>query len=439
MRLRELPLHDRARQGRRAGRKALLQQNVRVRLHDDDVRVRPRGVRMTPADAPVSVDATKVLPNPLHGLHAVAPLIEFQPYDRLEIVSTFGEPQAEYAAIRKSCGLMDCPQRGILELTGRDRLAFLNNLLTNQTWDKQAKSGMQPGQGVYAFFLNVKGRIAADMNVLELGDRTLLEMDARFVSTLRQSFEKYLFAEQVTMRELVGVSHEIALHGPGARQVLETALGAAMPELGQLGSTKIHLFGIDTVVWRDDPTGSPGYHLILPIESAPTVWSELLTRFGASESLGKRPLRPIAWAAFNATRIEAGRALFGIDFDDSILPAETGALFPRAVSLTKGCYLGQEIVARMHARQQVAKQIVGWKLDSDDLPIAGAKLFDEKGNEIGGVTSSTLSPILSDTAIGLGYVKRPFVAPGTKVRVPAEGALREATVTELPFVKPIDA
>ena len=389
---------------------------------------------MSRADAPVSTDAPKPLPNPLRDLHAVAPLIEFQPYDRLEIVSTFGEPQAEYAAIRKSCGLMDCPHRGLLELAGRDRLPFLNNLLTNQTWDKQTKSGMQAGQGVYAFFLNVKGRIAADVNVLELGDRTLLETDARFVTTLRQAFDKYLFAEQVTMRELIGVSHQIALHGPGARQILEAACGSTIPELGPLASTNINLSGVDTVVWRDDPTGAPGYHLVVPIEAARSVWGELVTRFGTSQSLGKRDLRPLGWAAFNATRIEAGRALFGVDFDDSILPAETGALFPRAVSLTKGCYLGQEIVARMHARQQVAKQIVGWKLDGDHLPIAGAKLFDEKGNEIGGVTSSTLSPILSDTAIGLGYVKRPFVAPGTKVRVPAEGALREATVTQLPFL-----
>jgi aminomethyltransferase len=196
------------------------------------------------------------------------------------------------------------------------------------------------------------------------------------------------------------------------------------------------LFDVDAIVWRDDPTGTPGYQLIIPTESAATVWRELITRFGESQSLGKRPLRPIGWAAFNATRIEAGRPLFGIDFDDSILPAETGPLFNRAVSLTKGCYLGQEIVARMHARQQVAKQIVGLKLDNDALPMAGAKLFDDKGNEIGGVTSSTLSPILSDIAIGIGYVKRPFIAAGTKIRVPAEGAVREAIVSELPFVKP---
>jgi folate-binding protein YgfZ len=238
------------------------------------------------------------------------------------------------------------------------------------------------------------------------------------------------------MRSLVGASHEIALYGPGARQVLEMGSGAGVPALELLASTRIKLFGVDVIAWRDDPTGTPGYHLIVPTESATTVWRELVTRFGESQLLGKRPLRPIGWAAFNATRIEAGRPLYGIDFDDSILPAETGSLFNRAVSLTKGCYLGQEIVARMHARQQVAKQIVGWKLESDALPMAGAKLFDDKGNEIGGVTSSTLSPILSDVAIGLGYVKRPFIAAGTKIRVPAEGAVREATVAELPFVKP---
>src|SRR5215213_7293564 len=115
------------------------------------------------------------LPNPLRALHEQAGA-EFQPYATLEVVSTYGEPQAEYSAIHKACGLLDLPQRGVLELTGKDRLAFLNNLLTNQTWDKASKSGLSAGQGVYAYYLNSKGRIVADMNVLEVGDgRTLLE------------------------------------------------------------------------------------------------------------------------------------------------------------------------------------------------------------------------------------------------------------------------
>src|SRR6476620_6885266 len=118
--------------------------------------------------------------NPLHDLNKQAEA-EFQPYDQLEIVSTFDEPQAEYAAIRKGCGLMDLPQRGVLELTGKDRHAFLNNLLTNQIFNKETKKGLEAGQVVYSFFLNLQGRIVADMNVIETGDRTLLEMAVRLV------------------------------------------------------------------------------------------------------------------------------------------------------------------------------------------------------------------------------------------------------------------
>src|SRR5438105_13499004 len=105
--------------------------------------------------------------NPLLELHHQSE-VEFQPYgESLEIVSTFGQPQAEYAAIHKACGMMDLPQRAIIELTGKDRLTFLNNLLTNQTFDKQTKTPMPPGQGIYAFLLNAKtGRIMVDVNVL---------------------------------------------------------------------------------------------------------------------------------------------------------------------------------------------------------------------------------------------------------------------------------
>ena len=371
-------------------------------------------------------------PNPLHSLHLQAEA-EFQPYAEVEIVSTFGEPQAEYAALHKGCGMIDLPQRGILELTGKDRLPFLNNLLTNQTWSKETKTGMAAGQGVYAFYLNTKGRIVTDLNVLELGDRTLLEMDGRLVAQLRGMLEKYLFAEQVKMNDCTGTLHQIGLHGAGAREVLSAAMGSPPPVLDPLSSASIKLFGVEAIVYRDDPTGQAGYVLIVPTDSARAVWMNLLSKFGVPSETGKRALRPVGWAAFNAARIEGGRPIFGIDFDDSILPAETGQ-FNRAVSVTKGCYLGQEIVARMYARQQVAKQLVGIRMDSDALPIAGTKIFDDASNEIGGVTSSTLSPILSNIAICLGYLKRPFFATKTVVNIPAEGSVRKGTVVDLPFV-----
>jgi aminomethyltransferase len=373
--------------------------------------------------------------SPLRPLHERHEHVEFQPYGPFEIVTTLGEPEAEYAAVRKSSGLIDMPQRGILQLRGRDRLPFLQNLLTNQTWNKQTKSGLGRGEGVYAFFLNLKGRIVADINVLELGDRTLLEMDRRMTASIRSAFEKYLFAEQVSIVDRAGELHELSMHGPRALEVLSAAAETPLAELPQMGATEACIAGVSVVVWRDDPTGAPGYHLIVPTADAPALWNALLERFGQPTTLGKRSLRPIGWAAFNATRIEGGRPMFGIDFDESVLPAETGQL-ARAVSFTKGCYLGQEIVARMHARGQVARQIVGLRLASDALPIAGAKLFDKDANEIGGITSSTVSPVLSNIAIALGYVKKPFIPPGTKVTVPAEGQMREATVVELPFVKP---
>ena len=383
----------------------------------------------------------RTLPNPLLAMHEAAGA-EFQPYDQLQIVTTFGEPEAEYAAIHKAAALLDQPQRGVLELTGKDRLAFLNNLLTNQTWDKTTRSGLQPGQGVYAFYLNTKGRILADMNVIERGDRTLLEMDARMVGPVRAGFDKYLFGEQVTLVDRVGSLHQLSLHGPKALDVIRQASGSDVAELPVLGSTQIEMFDTSATLWRDDPAGVPGYQILLDIGAVSRVWEGLVSRFAKAEDpgppaipkAGRRALRPAGWAAFNAARVEAGRPFFGIDFDDSVLPHET-AQISRAVSFTKGCYLGQEIVARMQARGQFARQLVGIRMSDDALPIAGAIVQDDNDNQIGGITSSTISPLLSNAAICLGYVKKQFTQPGTIVNVPAEGKMRKGSVVEVPFIR----
>ncbi len=394
--------------------------------------------------------------NPLKPLHQAAE-VEFADWAGVEIVSTFGEPQAEYAFVRKSAGVMDLPQRAILELTGKDRLPFINNLLTNQTFAKSTKAGLTAGEGTYAFLLNLKGRIVCDINVIERGDRTLLEIDGRFASPLVKLLDAYLFSEQAKIANRAGQLHEIALHGPSAAAMLAELSGAEVSLPNPLSSTTLSIAGVDAIVWRDDPTGLPGYYLIVPAERAADVWRTLFDRINAGLEIGKRRLRPIGWAMFNTLRIEAGRPIFGIDFDGQpvesampnkanreaaaaaeagpgILPAETG-LFDRAVSVTKGCYLGQEIVARMHARQQIARQVVGIRFDTDALPIAGEPIYDEQNNQIGGITSSTISPLLSNNAICLGIVKKQFIAAGSAVLVPAEGQMRKGVVVKLPFVE----
>jgi aminomethyltransferase len=351
----------------------------------------------------------------LQSLHQQTPA-EFQPYADVEIVSTFGNVPAEYSAIHKNVGKMDRPQRGILEATGRDRLDFLNRMLTNQIYDKQAGQPMPAGQGVYAFLLNIKGRIVADMNVLELGDRTWMEMDARLVEPTRSALEKYLIADDVTLTDRSTSLHQITLYGPKALSSLNIS------DLPLLGSTRITLAGTEIVAFRDDPCGTPGINLLVPPESAAAIWTSL-------------EIRPIGWAAFNAARIEAGRPLMGIDFDQTVLPAETGpATLARAISFTKGCYLGQEIVARMHARGQVARQLVGIRMENDALPLAGTQIYDNQANAIGGITSSTISPILSNAAISLGFVKKAFIEVGTELTIPAEGAMHKGKVVAVPFV-----
>jgi aminomethyltransferase len=381
---------------------------------------------------------SEITNNPLSELHHRGDA-EFQSYGEIEIVSTFGQPQAEYAAIRKGCALMDLPQRGILEVRGKDRLDFLNRFLTNEVIHKETQKELAAGSGVYAFLLNNKGRIVADMNVLERGDRTLLETDARNIPLLQSTLAKFVFSEKVEFASLIGQLHEIAFHGPKAGEILGQISATSMPELAILGSTAISMLDIpEVIIWRDDPAGVPGYFLAMPIHAALRFWEMVVKRFGPSDAPGaqisKRQVWPTGWAAFNATRIEAGRAMFGIDFDDTVLPAETGQL-DRAVSFTKGCYLGQEIVARMHARGQAARQIVGVKMNDDALPIAGAAVVDAERNQVGQITSSTMSPVLSNAAIGIAMMKKQFVVPGTAVSVAAEGAIRPAVVTALPFLQ----
>lgn len=374
------------------------------------------------------------IPNPLRELHAAADA-EFQAYEALEIVSTFGEPQAEYAALHKACGLMDLAHRGVIELTGKDRLPFLNNLLSNETWSKQSKVDLAAGQGVYAFLLTVNGRVVTDLNVIERGDRTYLELDARLVAPTLKALDRYLFAEQVKLVDRVGALHELALHGPTAAEVLAAAAAGTSAEtfttLLPLGSIDVTLFDVPVTVWRDDVCGTTGLHLLVPVDRVAHVWSTFLARFGGLVAHAKRPLRPVGWAAFNTVRIEAGRPLFGVDFDATVLPAETGdETFARAISVTKGCYPGQEIVARMYARKMSAKQLVGLKVEGEALPMAGSPVLDDAGNQVGGVTSSTISPLAGRSPIAFALVKKPFVVDGKTVTVPAEGAMRTATVSK---------
>jgi len=369
--------------------------------------------------------------NPLQAMHEQAEA-SFLPYGTdLQIVESYGEVEAEYASIRKAAALMDAPHRSVVVVTGKDRLAFLNNLVTNET------KALAPNQGVYAFLLNTKGRITMDMHILHGEDATLLEVDARLTEALVKQLDKHHFAEDVRFLDASAQLGRLSLTGPSAALLLSKVAESGVESLSEpFRHAKRTIAKTTVTIFRLDDCGEPGYEIIAPRDHLVSLWQvlhEAGNDHGEAHDAGIN-LRAIGWSAFNTARIEAGTPLFAIDLTDSNLPMETGPWYPRAVSVTKGCYLGQEIVARMHAHSSVARMFVGLRVAGNRLPIAGTDILDGAA-QVGMITSSCMSPMLGGVPVAMGFVKKAFSEPGRIVEVLAEGARAKATVVELPFWK----
>jgi folate-binding protein YgfZ len=381
--------------------------------------------------------------NPLHQLHEQAEA-SFLPYGpNAQIVESYGEVELEYAAIRKGAALMDAPHRAVAILTGKDRLTFLHNKVTNDT------AKLTPGQGCYAYLLNLKGRIVLDMNILHTEEATLVDLDVRLAPQFLEVMEKYIFTEDVRLLDGSQQLGRLTLIGPQAATLLARVITDPQP-LDTLSEPLRHAqrqIGKSTVtIFRNDLCGEEQYELIVPRDQMMTLWQILHEagngHDGAPEDApGSVHLKAIGWSAFNTARIEAGTPLHGIDITDNYLPMETGPWYLRAVAVTKGCYLGQEIVARMHAHQTVARLLVGLRVQGDRLPLAGTEIFDTRtpegaaGPQVGIVTSSCFSPMLGNIPIALGYVKKAFATPGREVETLAEGSRSQTTVATLPLWK----
>jgi folate-binding protein YgfZ len=367
--------------------------------------------------------------NPLQVLHERAEAA-FLPYGtEVQIVESYGVMEAEYAAIRKGVALMDVPQRTVVILTGRDRLTFLQNKVTNDT------KALVPGRGCYAYLLNLKGRIVMDMNILQTEEATLVEMDRRLLGDFLRTMEKYLFGEDVRILDGLQQMGRLTVLGPKAGTLLGKVMAGGVEELvAPLSHVRRMLGRVPVTVVRNDMAGEAQYELIVPRDRLVELW-QALPAAGGHEGESDWHVRAIGWSAFNVARIEAGTPVYGIDITDHYLPMETGPWYSRAVSVTKGCYLGQEIVARMHAHKTVARMLVGLRVKGAKLPVAGTDIFDpaQGAAQVGMVTSSCLSPMLGNVPVALGYVKKAFATVGKKVEVLAEGGRVVAEVAELPL------
>ena len=301
--------------------------------------------------------------------------------------------------------------RGQIAVSGNDRAAYLQGLLTN---DVQA---LTAGQGCYAAWLTPQGRMLTDMHVFESGDMMLLDVPVEQMTPTLERLDQFLFSEDVRIASLGGELTGVWLHGPAAARVLEVVLSGVVDAAGWAAhhNARATFDGSAVVVARVDQLGVPGFCVYVEPARADAL-VKALTAAGAGTADA---------AVLDAARIEARYPLFGTDMTDDTIPLEAG-IEDRAISFTKGCYVGQEVVIRVLHRGhgRVARRLVGLHVDGEP-PAHGTKIFSAE-REVGFITSAAESPRLG--SIALGYLHRDFVEAGTKVEVDTPGGRVPAEV-----------
>jgi folate-binding protein YgfZ len=217
----------------------------------------------------------------------------------------------------------------------------------------------------------------------------------------------------------------LSLQGPRAAELLALVLGRDIPELPIYAHTLCQLAGHQVRFIRRSHTGEVGYQLLAPLGALPELWQTLWQHHAAYD------LRPVGLETLEVLRIEAGLPVYGRDMTDETIPIE--ANLTDAVSYTKGCYIGQEVIARLESRGHVNRKLMGLLLSGNTLPESGASIISS-AREVGWVTSATYSPARQQN-VALGYVRREVWAPGTRLEVQTHGITLSALVAELPFYK----
>jgi folate-binding protein YgfZ len=313
---------------------------------------------------------------------------------------------------RRGVGWFPGLERGVVRVAGGDRVRWLNGMITADV------ASLGPGALAYALLLSPKGRIVADLYVLERGEEAWLDCDADGVAPLLARLERYIIADDVTLHEAGAELWRAALEGPGTHALL-ASLGVEAPAPGICLDAEIA--GARVVLAGFGESGERAVQLFVPSTGRHAVEAAVVDAGGDALVLGDA-------ASLEVLRIEAGVPRMGRELDEDTLPSEAG-LVARAVSLTKGCFTGQEIVARLESRGQVNHRLVGLAFESGRPPEPGCSLASSDGRVVGEVTSACASRL---GAIGLGYVRRPNDTPGTRLRAADD----VARVAALPFVSP---
>ena len=315
------------------------------------------------------------------------------------VVLSYSNVGAEYEALRRRAIVVNRSHRARMRFTGPKAGDVLTGLLTNDV------DALLPGQGQYAAALTAKGKVVADVRVLRLEDGYVTDASPRARDGWHGIVRKYVNPRLATYADESASLHALGVFGSQARYVVEQITGIGHSALALLPSyshVSVASDGTAMIVMRSPDLELEGYELFIPADRFAVVWEAALHARAT----------PAGLAAWEIARVEAGRPEYGIDMDDATIAQEANLEELGAISYTKGCYTGQEVVARVHFRGHVNRALRGLRASGTAAPPTSASLFDATGKAVGDVRSSVTSPRLG--GIALGMVRRE-VEPGAQL------------------------
>ncbi len=353
---------------------------------------------------------------PLYNLHSKLDATFAESLDGWTLPLHYSDPIAEHLAVRSDVGITDISFQGVLELTGEDRASFLHRLISNDV------ENLSVGDGNYATLLTHRGKIIADINVYNLEESIYLITAPQAIDSLFTELDKYIIADDVELKKVTDVGI-IGVVGPKASELVESVLNTEnLDSLTEYGSVSVE-FNTDRILCiRSDFFGGMGFQIITSSGNLEELWNSLTSN--------RSNVTPFGYQTQESLRIEAGTPLYSKELTDSVIPLE--AELDYAIDFEKGCYIGQEIVARMKYRGHPNRLLRGIEIKSESLIPENTKIYDAD-KEIGWVTSSTYSPSL-EKQIALGYVRMAYTDQGCVVQLEVSDGHITGTIAVLPFL-----
>ncbi|MFO0701638.1 MAG: aminomethyltransferase family protein [Nitrospira sp.] len=336
-----------------------------------------------------------------------------------EVPTHYGNVATEHRAVREAVGIADLSHRGKLRVTGEDRVKWLQSIISNDILP------LQPGQGRYSSFLTHKGKMLTYFRLYLQTESVMVEDVGEIGEATYQAMRKFLlYGTKAKMENCAESWGLLLVSGPKAAQVVQSAFGVDVTDVKPVDFVTAQIGGHHALVLRTEETGEMDIEVLLPAEGLVTAWTSAL------QAGAKFGIRPIGTQAREALRMEAGIPKAGPDLNEEIVPPEAN-LEGKAFSLNKGCYPGQEVVARMDTYGNVRRKLVGLTLKDSVIPLHGAKLYSGD-REVGWISSAVHSPQLNKT-LAFGFPLRDFSATGTELTVECDGNKHMAIVQALPF------